>query len=357
MDWAHFGILIVCLLSILGWARIVRSEFHEADWILFIISTVAEGWAIMGLMQLLLPFCAIFAVLMSLLVALVPISHAQSLKSSTQTTIAINFIILTVLFLLKHHSAEKTSRLYWIQTVKLTEDSRIKLSEMYGELKEVKRASDMMLGYVSHEIRNPLNGVTNLVEFISDGLRAISAQLSDPITIIAPANLREEVARLQIDCTQVTQCCSLMKGIVNNALDICKIEEGNLEIVNSQISCLDLLQMMESVMASQLSAKGIHFTASLGRDFHEHERIIVCDVIRVKQIILNLLNNALKYTNDGYVRLRLRLESHGDRMESKVRFVCEVEDTGRGIPPEHADSIFEPFKQIDRLVFEFFLSC
>lgn len=173
---------------------------------------------------------------------------------------------------------------------------------------------------VSHEIRTPLNGIIGFAEIIreSKAIETIHSQ--------ADVILRESDALL---------------SLVNDLLDHAKIEAGKMDL---DIRPLDLFGLLEGLMATaalQARNRGLEFGVTVAEGVPRHLR---GDFLRLRQILLNLIANAIKFTHEGHVHLRVECLS-ADAQYALLRF--EIEDTGIGIAPDKQGEIFQSFTQAD----------
>ncbi len=187
------------------------------------------------------------------------------------------------------------------------------------EAESASRAKSQFLANISHEIRTPMNGVLGLLEL----LKASSL----------PAKQRNYVN------TALSSGITLL-GVINDVLDFSKIEAGQMEL---SVEDFDLhLSVEETVgfLAEQTQAKGIELLCHITPDVPRTAR---GDVMRLRQILINLLGNAVKFTTDGEIVVRVSLLSGQEG--SLCRF--EVSDTGIGIPVHAREKIFDSFSQAD----------
>lgn len=181
------------------------------------------------------------------------------------------------------------------------------------------RAKSQFLANMSHEIRTPLNGILGM------------AQLLAGSRLDAEQQFRLDVVRRSGDH---------LLALINDILDFSKIEAGRLSIERAPFDLRRAISDVADLLAAVAHDKRIAFEVSVDANV---PRWVEGDSSRVKQVLNNLLGNAIKFTDRGYVRLSVRRgESAG-----KALLRCEVKDTGIGIPAENAEEIFDAFRQAD----------
>jgi PAS domain S-box-containing protein len=202
-----------------------------------------------------------------------------------------------------------------------------RVSERTEELKAAKTEADRankakseFLANMSHEIRTPLNAVI--------GLGYLLEQTS--LTV----DQRQYVSEIQFAGRSLL-------SVVNNVLDLSKIEAGEVSLEEESFELPKLLLDISQMLAAQATAKGIELIIQPVPDL---PRQVVGDVSRLRQVLINLLNNAIKFTDVGHVELKAYCTRQGSGC---VRLRCEVIDTGIGIEPAAIKRMFAPFTQAD----------
>ena len=184
------------------------------------------------------------------------------------------------------------------------------------EAERAERAKSMFLAMMSHEIRTPLNGIIGYTELLLD------------------SRLTEEQRE---NLGLIHKSGDLLLNIINDLLDFSRIESGRLELEQVDFELSDCIEEVLGLHAAKASEKGVELTYDLQESI---PAVVSGDVARVKQILLNLVSNALKFTSQGAVSVNGRVVA-GPLLELAVR------DTGMGFDPSKAESLFEPFQQED----------
>lgn len=193
--------------------------------------------------------------------------------------------------------------------------------EQQRKLEEINASQKSFFANISHEIRTPINTIIGLNEM----------------------NLRENLsADVQENCENIQGASRMLLSLINDILDISKIQSGKMEIVPEQYEIATLLSDIVNMIWVRAHNKGLEFKLDVSETI---PRIMYGDSIRIKQILINLLTNAVKYTEKGSVTLEIK----GEIINHKnIRLSMSVRDTGIGIKREDIGSLFDSFKRVDQ---------
>ena len=193
--------------------------------------------------------------------------------------------------------------------------------EAVARAEQASRAKSDFLARMSHEIRTPMNGILGMAELLHH-----STALDD---------------RQRRYAATIHQSGHALLNIINDILDFSKIEAGKLELDKSPFNLRDIVEEAVEILAERAHTKGLELICDLPSKL---DITVRGDAQRLRQVIINLVSNAVKFTERGEIKVSAR-QVGGDLLSAMIRF--EVKDTGKGIQPENLAGIFESFAQED----------
>lgn len=204
-------------------------------------------------------------------------------------------------------------------------NKNMSLRQAYENAKYLKEKADKanelkskFLAIISHELITPLNAIIGTVELMN-----------------TKRDFSEKYMNVLVSSSE------LLNVIINDLTDLNKIEINNLALINRKFSFFEMIESVENIIRFRSTRKELNFIMDIGFD----ENIYLSgDVSRLKQVLLNLLINAVKYTEKGFIRLSIQ-KTYEEKSFVKIRF--NVEDTGIGITKENMERIFLPYFQVD----------
>lgn len=198
------------------------------------------------------------------------------------------------------------------------------LNQATRKAKAATKAKSEFMTNMSHEIRTPLNAISGLTE-LSLSSQGLSATLKDYLKGIRKSS-------------------RLLLEIVDDILDFTKIESGKLTLSTSSFKLEELLTSISNAYAAKAAEKGLEFILDPVTDLPEN---VSGDVGRLKQILGNLVQNSIKFTEKGEVSLTISRDADVDQSAGHFALLFEIRDTGIGIAPERVETIFNSFTQED----------
>lgn len=238
----------------------------------------------------------------------------NSLEETRQSSLLgmVTFILATMLVVFV---------MYYRMTRKYME----RLESSMRETEKANQAKREFLSNMSHDLRTPMNGIVGM-------------------TAIAAANIHDE-EKVQDCLKKISLSGKHLLGILNDVLDMSKVESGKLTLNVEMISLYDIMDSLASIMQEQIKSKNQHFDI-----FNQNmeEEMVWCDDVRLSQVLLNLLSNAVKYTPEGGTINVYLFQESSPKGEEYVRCHFHVKDNGIGMSEDFQKNIFETFTREDR---------
>ncbi len=208
----------------------------------------------------------------------------------------------------------------WFQNLMFANENKMAREET-KKIEELNRSRTRFFSSMSHEIRTPINSVLGLNEII---LRQPDAS--------------EEILK---DAANIRGAGRMLLALINDILDFSKIEAGKMDIVPTNYSIASMISEIVSMILLRAEEKGLEFNVEIDPSIPSE---LYGDEVRIKQILINLLNNSVKYTREGSVTLHVEKENAG---EGDVILTFTVADTGLGIKQDAIPYLFDAFQRVD----------
>ena len=222
-----------------------------------------------------------------------------------------------------------------------TVKAKIKQDNALEEARRASEAKTDFLANTSHEIRTPINAVLGMNEMIlRESAKAEKLSGANPIAY------HESFKRIRSYAGNVDSAGSNLLAIINDILDFTKIEEGKMDIVEVEYQLSSFINDVSNMIFFKAKEKNLTFETDVDKDLPDY---LYGDVVRVRQIITNILNNAVKYTDSGNVSLKISGNRKGKGSDGKeiIELVAAVSDTGIGIAQEDIGKLFGKFERVD----------
>lgn len=192
------------------------------------------------------------------------------------------------------------------------------LEEALSKAEIASHAKELFLANMSHEIRTPLNVITGMIRELG----------------------KENLTDKQRSYVRYSEnAADHLLAIINNILDISKIEAGEYELLYKEFSVSAMVANVKSILFSRIKDKNLDFILEISEDI---KPALIGDVSRMRQILINLINNAIKFTEKGFIKLKVSVQ---DETETSQHLLFEVQDSGVGIDKNFISRLFDKFSQ------------
>ena len=201
------------------------------------------------------------------------------------------------------------------------ERQKIDLEDALAAAQHANRAKTTFLNNMSHDIRTPMNAIIGF-------------------TSLAAAHI-DNTEQVQDYLAKITTSSNHLLSLINDVLDMSRIESGKVKIKEKETSLPEILHDLKTIVQADITSKQLDFYIDTADVVNEH---IMCDRLRLNQMLLNLLSNAMKFTKPGGI-VSVRILQKGNAPEGHASYEFQVKDTGIGMSPEFLEHVFEPFER------------
>ncbi len=202
--------------------------------------------------------------------------------------------------------------------------AQLRLKKAMEEAREANNVKSTFIANISHEIRTPINSILGFSDLLA-------------------AELKTESHLKNIE--SIKSSSKTLLNLINDILDLSKIEAGKMTVKYHDVKLLNIAKEIENIFSLKVAAKNIKYITNVDKTVPD---VIRFDEMRLKQILMNLVSNAIKFTDDGTINMDIRVTSrYSMEYVEYVDLKIEVEDTGIGIKKENQEMIFDAFKQQD----------
>ncbi len=201
------------------------------------------------------------------------------------------------------------------------EKQKTDLQDALAAAQHANRAKTTFLNNMSHDIRTPMNAIIGF-------------------TSLAAAHI-SNTEQVQDYLSKISTSSNHLLSLINDVLDMSRIESGKMKLEEKEVSLPEIMHDLKTIVQADISSKQLEFYIDTADVVNEH---ILCDKLRLNQVLLNLLSNAMKFTKPGGV-VGVRILQKGTVQEGYVSYDFQVKDTGIGMSQEFLEHVFEPFER------------
>lgn len=198
---------------------------------------------------------------------------------------------------------------------------KIDLEDALAAAQHANRAKTTFLNNMSHDIRTPMNAIIGF-------------------TSLAAAHI-EDIGKVQDYLAKITTSSNHLLSLINDVLDMSRIESGKVKIEEKETSLPEIMHDLKTIVQADVTAKQLEFYIDTADVVNEH---VLCDKLRLNQVLLNLLSNAMKFTKPGGL-VGVRIVQKANAPEGWAAYDFQIKDTGIGMSREFLDHVFEPFER------------
>ncbi|OYT15255.1 MAG: hypothetical protein B7C24_14035 [Bacteroidetes bacterium 4572_77] len=220
-----------------------------------------------------------------------------------------------------NHELEETNRGILALNTEL-ENKAEALGQAMQEAKLADKAKSEFLANMSHEIRTPMNGIIGMLE------------------LVLPTKLNKEQFQF---LRMAKDSADILLNLINDILDFSKIEAGQLQLEQIDFNLYNVVENISDVIIQNVEEKGLEMNVHIKNNV---PKFVVGDPTRLRQVLINLVGNALKFTTNGEVNVTVEVDKQ-QQNDDQINLLFSVEDTGLGIPEDRQHAIFDSFSQAD----------
>ncbi len=339
MIWGSIIIMTIIDLCIIGMSTFALWAFINNRKTLSNLNLIHGFFITLCGLILISAFYLVDLATMFLLPTFMPMNEAMAIMKDLHlnyqwvvTLVGVGLIVAGITYMIRRLFPEIEMLLTNVQeSQKSLEKEVIEHKQSEVELKEAKIIADKaneakseFLANMSHEIRTPMQAIIGTADVLHD----------------------TELTAEQLESVKLMQKASNnLLEIINNILDISRIEAGHVEVENTDFDLSIILEITTKICSYQAGEKGIDLTYNIEKGTPEY---LIGDKVYLQQILINIVGNAIKFTEEGAVKIAVKGDpgSDTDNKES-CTLIFSVNDTGIGIPPDKLETIFERFSQAD----------